>query len=358
MNIIHLVSNKVWGGGEQYVLDLCRRLEADGHSVAVITRGIDTVDSPFCKAGFTPGHLPLGGIFDFISASRLGRVLDNMTTPAVVHVHNFKDAHTAVKARSMMRRPSEVRVVMTRHLVKPGKSDRSSSALYSDIDAIAFVSQAALDGFLAGSPSVDTNKLSVIHNAVYPRDGIVAEARQDSELRLVYAGRLSPEKGIEKLIESMPGMPPQVVLHVAGSGKPNFEVALRRYASAIGVAGRVVWHGHMSDPSSLMASADIGVVPTVACEAFGLTVLEFMSLGVPVIATNSGGPREIITDGIDGILVSPGEAEAIRIAVTRLGADSDMRHKLGKAAVVTASERFGYERFYRKILGLYGGNSM
>ncbi len=58
MNIIHLVSNKVWGGGEQYVLDLCCRLEADGNSVAVITRGIDAVDKPFAKAGFTPGHLP------------------------------------------------------------------------------------------------------------------------------------------------------------------------------------------------------------------------------------------------------------------------------------------------------------
>ena len=91
MNIIHLVSNKVWGGGEQYVLDLCCRLEADGNSVAVITRGIDAVDKPFAKAGFTPGHLPLGGVFDFISASRLSRVLDSMPD-AVVHVHNFKDA--------------------------------------------------------------------------------------------------------------------------------------------------------------------------------------------------------------------------------------------------------------------------
>ena len=54
MNVVHLVSNKVWGGGEQYVLDLCRRLEADGHSVAVITRGREAVDTPLSK----PDSLP------------------------------------------------------------------------------------------------------------------------------------------------------------------------------------------------------------------------------------------------------------------------------------------------------------
>ena len=64
MNIVHLISNKVWGGGERYVLDLCRRSEADGHSVAVLTRGREAVDKPFRDAGFTPGHLPLRGALD------------------------------------------------------------------------------------------------------------------------------------------------------------------------------------------------------------------------------------------------------------------------------------------------------
>ena len=51
MNIIHLVSNKVWGGGERYVLDLCRYMSAQGHSVAVVSRGIGAVDAPFRAAG-------------------------------------------------------------------------------------------------------------------------------------------------------------------------------------------------------------------------------------------------------------------------------------------------------------------
>lgn len=353
MNIIHLVSNKVWGGGEQYVLDLCRRLDADGHSVAVITRGIEAVDAPFRKAGFTPGHLPLGGVFDFISSSRLSRVLDNMSEPVVVHVHNFKDARTAVRARQMMRRPGAVRVVVTRHLVKPGKTDRASVSLYGAVDAIAFVSQTALDAFLSSNPKVDRDKLSVIHNAVVDCGEVVAADKQPGELRIVYAGRLAAEKGIEKLIEALPLFPQNAVLHIAGSGKANYEVALRRYASSVDVGDRIVWHGHLSNLAPLMASADMGVLPTLAIEAFGLVVLEFMRHGVPVIATNHGGPREIITDGVDGILVSPGDATAIADAVGRLAADKDLASRMAGAAKAKVEANFKYKQFYNKILRLY-----
>lgn len=353
MNIIQLVSNKVWGGGEQYVLDLCRRLDESGNSVAVITRGFEAVDTPFEKAGFTPSHLPLGGIFDFISASRLSRVLDSTAAPVVVHAHNFKDANTAVRARSMMRRPDKVRIVVTRHIVKPGKSDSVSADLYREIDAIAFVSQAALDGFLEGKPKIDPAKLCVIHNAIAGHNDVVAADKADDELRLVYAGRLAHEKGIEKLIEAMPCMPNGAVLHVAGTGKPKFMISLRRQAAFFAVADRIVWHGHLSDPMPLMASADIGIVPTIVPEAFGLTVAEFMQQGVSVIATDNGGPREIITDGVDGILIPPGNAGAIRDAVARLANDPDMRREMGDNARQKIATVFDYDDFYKKILKLY-----
>lgn len=353
MNIIHLVSNKVWGGGEQYVLDLCRRLDADGHSVAVITRGIEAVDAPFRKAGFTPGHLPLGGVFDFISSSRLSRVLDNMSEPVVVHVHNFKDARTAVRARQMMRRPGAVRVVVTRHLVKPGKTDRASASLYGAIDAIAFVSQTALDAFLSSGPRVDRAKLSVIHNAVVDCGEVVAADRQPGELRIVYAGRLAAEKGIEKLLEALPLFPQNAVLHIAGSGKANYEVALRRYASSVGVGDRIVWHGHLSNLAPLMASADIGILPSIVTEAFPLVVLEFMRHGTPVITTNRGGQTEVITDGVNGILTPPGDAGAIADAVGRLAADRVLTARMGEAARAKAEADFNYEQFYNKILRLY-----
>ena len=97
MNIIHLISNKVWGGGERYALDLCRALEQRGHSTAVITRkGHPEVDAPFVRAGIAVGHLPLRGAIDILSPLILSRILDRMETPVAIHVHNFKDAVVAL----------------------------------------------------------------------------------------------------------------------------------------------------------------------------------------------------------------------------------------------------------------------
>ena len=82
-------------------------------------------------------------------------------------------------------------------------------------------------------------------------------------------------------------------------------------------------------------------------------MLEFMRHGVPVIATNQGGPREIITDGVDGILVPPGDATAIADAVGRLAADKDLASRMAGAAKAKVEADFKYEQFYNKILRLY-----
>ena len=95
------------------------------------------------------------------------------------------------------------------------------------------------------------------------------------------------------------------------------------------------------------------LVPTVAREAFGLTVVEFMQLGVPVIATDNGGPAEIITDGADGLLIPPANAPAIAEAVARLAADEGLRKSMGEHGRREAAARFSYDTFYNKILGLY-----
>lgn len=355
MNIIHLVSNKVWGGGEQYVLDLCRRLDADGHSVAVITRGIEAVDAPFRKAGFTPGHLPLGGVFDFISSSRLSRVLDNMSEPVVVHVHNFKDADTAVRARRLMADPKKVRIVMTRHLAKAAKTGRYAEELYGALDALIFVSETAKKEFMSSSPVIDPSKVHVIYNAIVPSPETSAgECRREAgKVVLLYAGRISPEKGLEVLVRTMALLPESICLLVAGQGRSRDVVPLMELARALGVDGRIEWLGHVDGIAALMSTADIGVVPTTAKEAFGLTVLEFMSQGVPVVATCNGGPAEIISDGVDGMLVPPSDPDALANAIAMLAAEPELRKRMGAKAAETADVRFSYDNFYRQIIDVY-----
>lgn len=354
LNLLHLVSNKVWGGGERYALDLCRHAETDGVNVAVITRCKEAVDAPFRDAGFTPGHLPLGGALDFVSPLLLAKVLRRIETPAVIHVHNFKDAATAVRARKLSGR-NGIRVVVTRHLVKPARTGPAAEALYNSLDAVIFVSDAARNAFMASNPRVNPEKLTVVHNAVEMPE-VTAVNKKGDELRVVYAGRLSPEKGVDKLIEAFASMPANARLHIAGSGTTQYEHSLMQRAHAVGRGNDVVWYGHLDDPLAVMASADIGVLPTQVPEAFGLTALEFMHLGVPVVSNCKGGPAEMISDGVDGLLTDCTDIAALRSALLALASDSCLRCSMGKKAAETARTRFAYDDFYKRIKSIYEGH--
>ncbi len=360
MNIIHIISNKVWGGGERYALDLCRRSAADGHSVAVLSRRIPEVARRFTDAGIPVGYLPLRGALDPFTPTLLARVLNRMAAPVVVHVHNFKDAAMAVRARRLMTDQDKVRIVCTRHLVKAAKTGRSATALFSRLDAIVFVSELARDEFLSTSPAVASEKLHVVHNSVIVPDAVaVPEEKNYGPVRLVFAGRLVAEKGLEVLVRAMGELSDlDLRLTVCGSGDSRDVMPVVRLARGLDIASRIEWAGHVDDVYAYIRRADIGVVPSVCRESFGLTVVEFMSQGLPVVSTSNGAQKEIITDGRDGLLVPPSDVAALAAAIRRLAGDEALRRDLGEAARQTFESRFSYERFYGRMLGIYRGDSL
>lgn len=355
MNVIQLISNPVWGGGESYALALCRRLSDDGHSVAVITRGKSAVDDVFRRNGFEPARLPLGGLLDFISPSRLSRVLDSIDGPVVVHVHNFKDARTAVAARSMCKKNTAVRIVVTRHLVKAGKTDRASRALYDAIDAIVFVSDIARREFLSPGLDIDQTKIHTVHNAVDAPTSVDPMPKAADELRLVYAGRLDAEKGVYVLVEAMAYLSdlPNLRLYVAGTGKPQYVGRLTTLRRSLGLIDRIEFLGHLADVAPLMASADIAVCPSIARESFGLTMAEFMARGVAVVASDNGAQPELAENGLQAILLAPGNPRLLADAIRRLALDKELRNNIGQAAARRIASDFGYDRFYKQILSVY-----
>lgn len=355
MNVLHLISNKVWGGGERYALDLCRRLVEDDHSVAVISRGIETVDAPFKAAGIPTAKLPLSGAFDLVSPIALAKVLNRMAAPIVVHVHNFKDTSTALRARRLMRDPSKVRIVCTRHLVKAAKTGRSAQRIFAELDALIFVSQSARDVFMSSHPQIDESKISIIHNSIRTQTDAPAPRHENNdEITLAFIGRISPEKGLDVLIRAMRKLTDLPLrLLIAGTGKGSDVMPLVRMTRSAELKDRVEWLGHIDNTTELVDRTDIGVVPSVWSEPFGLVVLEFMSRGVPVIATDRGGPKEIITDGVDGVLVPPSDVDALADVIRRLVKDSVQRKKLSEAARQTFERRFDYDDFYWQILKIY-----
>jgi glycosyltransferase involved in cell wall biosynthesis len=124
-----------------------------------------------------------------------------------------------------------------------------------------------------------------------------------------------------------------------GSGLPR----LRSHAEERGVT-RFHFLGRRDDIPSLLGSATLAIVPSHWGEAFGLTVVEAMAAGVPVIATRVGGIPELISHQRTGILIPPKSAEALAEAIRELLHDPEKRAQLSAAGREDARSRFGVER--------------
>jgi glycosyltransferase involved in cell wall biosynthesis len=117
---------------------------------------------------------------------------------------------------------------------------------------------------------------------------------------------------------------------VIGGGQAEYATALRREAERLGLAARVHFLGDRADVRALLSRCEI-LVSASLHESFGRTLIEAMALGVPVVATKSGGPEEIIEDGKSGFLVATGDAGALAERMSRLLSDRALAAAMGKA---------------------------
>jgi glycosyltransferase involved in cell wall biosynthesis len=122
------------------------------------------------------------------------------------------------------------------------------------------------------------------------------------------------------------------VVGAALFGEYDYAASLRDLASELGVSDRVEFVGFVPAVGTELARLDVLVVPSLVPEGFGLTVIEGMAAGLPVVAPDAGGPADIVTDGVDGVLVPPGDAVALASALRRLASDPPTRQRLGDAA--------------------------
>ena len=159
-------------------------------------------------------------------------------------------------------------------------------------------------------------------------------------------GRLTPWKGQEVLLAAL-GRPALAACHAVVVGEALFTDEDRHYAAALreradtpALAGRVRFLGHRDDIPALMKACDVVVHTSTQPEPFGRVIVEGMLAGKPVIATDAGGAREIITHEQTGLLVPPGDAAALAAAVAQLRADSLFAEQLAAAGRAVAVERF------------------
>ena len=355
------------GIGNQ-VFNVSRRLVEKGHQVTIITRGswkagtsFDTEGIKVYRVRFYPAypfHVHLHGLF-------VNSLLRRIERPDVVHLHTplvppvkvaapiITTVHTPMLVDSRYAEPVNALGVAIK--LQAPVSFRLERSLIRRSALVAAVSRAVaeeLAPYGLQSESVIITRNGVDHNLFRPPS---QEARPERYVLTV--GRLAYRKGLFDVLRCaalMADRHPDVKFLLVGSGP--LEAKLRGLAAKLGVEGRVKFLGPL--PYGSAALVRIYQQCTVYLQASryeGLpgSLLEAMACGRPVVATAVSGHLDVIEPGENGVLVPPGDPEALAVAVGDMLEDRGMRERLGRAARRTVEEDYTWEVVTERVLACY-----
>ena len=359
INVFHIVSNKHWTGAEQYTYDLTALLRQDqDFYVEVVCRKHLNVLKQFRRLEIPISILPLKGVTDIDSPVRFARLLRKGHN--IIHVHSFRDAFMAVMARRISENRN-TRVVVSVHGVYKPKRNYMYTKLYKSIDCFVFSSQMARDAFVGKAKKQYADRTVVIRDSVCDSQlgttvpNLRNELGMDQQQALIiYHGKLAQEKGLDTLIEALKTVDKDKYhLVVIGEGQPKYKALFKGAIVSSGLVNNVTLLGFRDNILEYLRQADFGVLPSIQPEALGIANLEYMMAGKAHICSDNGAQPEYVTNGVNGLLVPPGDVEALSQAINQLLNEPAMRSRLGVQAQHDFQEKLDYPVFYRKMTDLY-----
>lgn len=171
--------------------------------------------------------------------------------------------------------------------------------------------------------------------------------------RVISVGRLSYDKGFDMLVNTWKQVNdryPDWQLMIVGSG-PEMEQR-QQQIDELNLTDNIKLLGALTDVEPQYMKSSIYVLSS-RHESFGMALIEAMSCGVPCVSFDCSGPSEIITNGIDGFMVTQGDISGLAAGVCRLIEDRELRRRMGRAAAVSVRERFGEDEIMGQWVALF-----
>lgn len=270
-----------------------------------------------------------------------------LRTP-LAHAHEARAAHLAHLTHRLTGRP----YVITRRAWESPGAGRLTRAVYRRADAVVAISEAVAATLRAHDPTLAPRVINSAAAPVHADDGRAAALRERWRGRFVvgHVGALvDRHKGQHVLIRAARALEseiPELLVVLLGEG-PD-EEALRTAARD---CGAVRFEGFVDDVGSYLAALDLFAFPS-RYEALGSTLLDAMGAGLPCIASRVDGIPEVIRHEREGLLVPPGDDEALADAILALYRDAEARRRLGRAARDRAAQ-YNAARMADRYLALY-----
>jgi L-malate glycosyltransferase len=354
---LHLDSARTWRGGQQQVLLTVLGMRARGHR-AVLVAHPEGVLYQRAREGDDLVPLAPRSEVDLAAAWRLARVIA-MHRPDVVHAHDPHTVAMASMALSFGVGPAAPTLVASRRVDFHLQKHSFSRWKYKQVACFIAASAAIAD--ILAADGVPRARITVVHDGI-DVDRVMhipaTDLRQEfwfphGSPVLVNVGALVPHKGQKFLVEAMARVRravPDAQLVIFGDGelRPALEAQIRD----LGLEKHVVLAGFRDDVLALTKSADLFVMSSVT-EGLGSTLLDAMAMGLAVAGTRAGGIPEAVADGVTGLLVPPGDSQALADAIVRLLGDAAARRRMGDAGRARVAAQFGVDRLVEGTLAVY-----
>jgi glycosyltransferase involved in cell wall biosynthesis len=204
---------------------------------------------------------------------------------------------------------------------------------------------------------VPKERTRVVHNGI-ELDWFTVKRAENlaGDLRLLYAGRLSPDKGVHTILEALTRLHQTdqdvpVRLSLYGKGTPEYETDLRKQVLDSGIEQWVEFKGLVprEQMPSVFAQHEALLFPSIWPEPLARILQEAMACELVVIGTATGGSNEILLDGENGLIFDAGDSAMLAEKIKLIVSDHSLRQKLAKAARKTVEERFSLDRMVVEI---------
>jgi len=351
MRVLHVDTGRSWRGGQRQTLLHLRYLSDQGWDGMLLARPRSDLWQKARGSGVRCFPWPSGD--GRISVMGILWPVLLKFRPALIQLNDSKGLLPILLWRRWFK---AIKVIAVRRVLFP--VDRLSiNRLYRPLDRIVCVSQAVHEQMCRFGLIPD--QLKVIPDgadldALKTRGDRIRTRRRlripEDGFHIGHVGRLSPEKGQEVLLEAANrlGSMPNLFFSFLGGGKRLSELTDR--AQRLGIMERTRFLGHGEELNDYLASLDIYIQPSLT-EGLGSAVIDAMANSLPVIGSRVGGIPELLGGGA-GVLVPPGDPQALADAIFRLQADPDLCIRLGRTAFIRA-QNYDFRKTNKRLLELY-----
>jgi len=366
LNILHLINYPGKGGSEKYILSLMEKLQNKDCKFYIC----HSEDGPMLdnakKLGAEILNLKMRSPYDLKAAKELKKLCRKLSID-IVHTHFLRENCIAALSKLLGNRAI---LVNTYHLI----ADENilmrlfNAVLTAVTDRIIAVSNAVK--MKMASECINSEKIKVIHNGVdveYWKGGRDLKIRDElgvsrNAFMVTSIARFTEEKGHIFFLESIKEFKKlfyqngrnsagDVKFVLVGDGEMLDECI--NFADMLGISEDVIFTGYRHDVKEILYGSDLFVSHSKS-EALGISILEALACSVPVIATNAGGPSEIIGENNDcGIIVEYGDTEEMAKSILKFINDKSYYNSCRENALKTVREKFNLEKTVEETFNLY-----